>query len=63
MRFMVKRFAEHFQYIEVDAETEDDAYELAAAASYEEWSEWEECSADWEIDYDNIERIEEVRKQ
>ncbi len=60
----MKRFAKHvqYQYIEVDAETEDDAYELAAGASYEKWSEWEECSFDLEIDYDSIERIEEVRK-
>ena len=41
----------------VDAETQDDAYELAAAAHYDKWSEWECCSDPGEIDYDSIEEV------
>ena len=59
-KFMVRRFAEQVQYIEVDAETQDDAYELATAADYDDWSEWE-CSDPGEIDYDSIEEVEEEK--
>ncbi len=61
-KFMVRRFAEHVQYIEVDAETQDDAYELAAAAHYDKWSEWECCSDPGEIDYDSIEEVQDEQE-
>jgi hypothetical protein len=61
MKFIVRRFAEQVQYIEVDAETQDDAYELATAAHYDKWSEWECCSDPGEIDYDSIEEVNDER--
>ena len=62
-KFMVRRYAEAMQYIEIDAETQDDAYELASEADDSTnriWSTWSICpDAEMEIEYDSIEEIKE----
>jgi len=62
-KFRVRRYAEQVQYIEVEAETQDDACDLAVTAEYHQWSEWDNCSDPGEIDYDNIEEIEEEEEE
>ena len=42
-KFVVKKYCESVQFIEIDAESKDDAYDLAVEADYDEWSEWEPC--------------------
>ena len=62
-KFMVRRYAEAMQYIQIDAETQDDAYELASEADDSTdriWSAWSICpDAEMEIEYDSIEEIKE----
>lgn len=60
-KFMVRRYAEAMQYIRIDAETQDDAYELASEADDSKiriWSAWSICpDAEMEIEYDSIEEV------
>lgn len=62
-KFRVRRYAEQVQYIEVEAETQDDAYDLAVEAEYHQWSEWDNCDSPGEIESDHIEEIEEEEEE
>ena len=55
-KFVVKKYCESVQFIEIDAESKDDAYDLAEA-DYDEWSEWEPCLGSETIDYDLIDEV------
>lgn len=61
MKFMVRRYTEAVQYIEVEAETQDAAYDLAVEAddsTSRMWSKWSICAdAEMEIERDSIEVI------
>ena len=56
-KFIVKKYCESVQFIEINAESKDDAYDLAVEAGYDEWSEWEPCLGSETIDYDLIDEV------
>ena len=56
-KFIVKKYCESVQFIEVNAESRDDAYDLAVEADRDDWSEWEPCLGSETIEYDFIEEV------
>lgn len=56
-KFIVKKYCESVQFIEINAESRDDAYDLAVEADHDEWSEWEPCLGSETIDYDLIDEV------
>lgn len=56
-KFIVKKYCESVQFIEIDAGSRDDAYDLAVEADHDDWSEWEPCLGSESIDYDLIDEV------
>lgn len=65
MKFIVRRYTEAVQYIEVEAETQDAAYDLAVEADDSTnriWSTWSICSDAMEIERDSIEVLKKTNR-
>ena len=64
MKFIVRRYAEAMQCIEIEADTKDAAYDLAVEADDSTnriWSAWSICPDTQKIERDSIEGANDER--
>lgn len=60
-KYIVPKYCEMVQFVEIEAECKDDAYDLAHEHEYDDrWSEWEPRYLGSEkVDFDLIEKVED----